>query len=316
MSDWMTVQLCAAAERPETSLFGRWWESLTAFFRIEANSGAYWALAFAAAVYLAGTWIAAKKAPAGAEQEQVPADGCAGSIRRMLIVCAGWFVLLLNPFTMGAFEKITGVSYRMVYAALAIPILPVTAWAAAKIWERCDFGTGPAADAPGRRISRPLCAALFLTAALALAGTVYPFDEKAGTIRRGDQWNEAEAGAVEAVLAEADKLKEAGQVPLLAAPKWMMDTIRRYDADILLAYGRNLWQTDALPLVNDRYSEEQIVLCQAMEAETFQAAETAELALAYGCNLIALKEPLSPAFLDNWGLSCVYEAESVYVYSR
>ncbi|MDE6420352.1 MAG: hypothetical protein K2K87_07475, partial [Lachnospiraceae bacterium] len=154
-------------------------------------------------------------------------------------------------------------------------------------------------------------------AAIALAGTVFPFDEAGGgTGRRSAQWNDAERGAFDVVLSQAERLKENGQEALLVAPKSMMETVRRYDADILLAYGRNLWQTNALFYVRDGYGEEQVRLCLSMEAESFQAEQTAELALAYGCNLIVLKEPLGASFLDNRGLSCVYESESLFVYVR
>lgn len=311
-----------------------WWESLLAFFRIESRGGAYWALAFAAAVYLVWKEFAARKTcgnagedavqdrenlPDGEEQpdggnlsdgENLPDGGKqpdseekpAAHTWRRLLVCVVWFILWMNPLTAWLFQKIMILPYRYVYASLMVPILPVIAVAAADILRRSQ--------------RRTLTTALFLVSALMLAGTVFPFDEKGGTPRRSAQWDDAERGAVETVLSEAQQFKENGQVPLLAAPKSMMDVIRRYDADILLAYGRNLWQTDALFFVYDKYTEEQVLLCQAMEAEPFQAAQTAELALAYGCNLIVLKEPLDAAFLDNRGLSCVYESERLYVYSR
>lgn len=269
-----------------------WWESLTAFFRIEARGGAYWALAFVAALYLV----------LSDQDSEHREDGCKKAMRRAFIVPVVWFFLLFNPLTAGIFEKMTGQSYRYVYAALAIPILPVIACAAA--------------DVLRRRRSHTLPVALFLAASLAFAGTVFPFDEAGGTVRRSVQWDDEESGAMETVLSEAAQMREKGQIPLLVAPKRMMDAVRRYDAGILLAYGRNLWQTDALSYVHDRYREEQILLCQSMEAENFRAAETAELAIAYGCNLIVLKEPLSTLFLDNWGISCVYESERFYVYER
>ena len=260
-----------------------WWEGLLTFFRIESRGGAYWALAFAAVVYL--VW-----------------KGNTARTRRALLVCAAWFLLWMNPLTAWLFQKIMILPYRYAYAALMVPVLPVIAIAAADILKR--------------NRGRTHTTALFLVLALMLAGTVFPFDAQGGTPRRSEQWDDAERGALGAVLSEAQRLKENGQVPLLAAPKSMMDAIRRYDADILLAYGRNLWQTDALFFVYDKYTEEQILLCQAMEAEPFRAAETAELALAYGCNLIVLKEPLDASFLDKRGLSCVYESERLYVYSR
>lgn len=280
------------------------WNSLLAFFRIETHSGAYWALAFAAAVYLAGTKIAEWKEYGNAKGDAAPdsAKMRAGKTWRVLIVLCVWFLLFMNPLTAVLFEKVTGNSYRYVYAALAVPVLPMIAYAMA--------------DILNRQKKQVLPVALLLAASLALAGTVFPFDEAGMAVKRSAQWDEAERGAFETVLSEAERLREIGQVPLLVAPKSMMDVVRRYDAEILLAYGRNLWQADALSYVNDRYREEQVLLCQAMEAEPFQAAWTAELALAYGCNLIVLKEPLSTLFLDNWGLSCVYESERFFVYER
>lgn len=287
------------------------WENLLTFFRIETRSGAYWALAFAAVVYLTGRKIVARKACVNAEVN-AENDGAAGNDAptkehgsktwRKLIVLFVWLLVFMNPLTAVLFEKVSGNFYRYVYAALTVPILPVIAYAAADIWENQKRHAG--------------LVALFLAAAIALAGTVFPFDGAGGTERRSAQWDDAERGAFDAVLSEAGRLKENGQEALLVAPKRMMETVRRYDADILLAYGRNLWQTNALFYVRDGYDEEQVRLCLSMEAESFLAEETAELALAYGCNLIVLKEPLGASFLDNRGLSCVYESESLFVYVR
>lgn len=284
------------------------WEDLLVFFRIETRSGAYWALAFAAAVYLAGTKIAARKAcvhteSGGTAGNDAPAKEHESKTWRKLIVLFVWLLVFMNPLTAALFEKVSGNLYRYVYAALAVPVLPVIAYAAADIWENQKRHAAPVA--------------LFLAAAIALAGTVFPFDEAGGgTERRSAQWDEVERGAFDVVLSEAERLKENGQEALLVAPKSMMEMIRRYDADIQLAYGRNLWQTNALFYVRDGYGEEQVRLCLSMEAEPFQAEQAAELALAYGCNLIVLKEPLGASFLDNRGLSCVYESESLFVYVR
>lgn len=288
------------------------WENLLIFFRIETRSGAYWALAFAAAVYLAGSKIAARKACVHADVN-AENGGTAGNgtpekehenkTWRKLIALFVWFLVFMNPLTAVLFEKVSGNLYRYVYAALTVPVLPVIAYAAADIWENQKRHAAPVA--------------LFLAAAIALAGTVFPFDEAGGgTERRSAQWDEAERGAFDVVLSEAERLKENGQEALLVAPKSMMEMIRRYDADIQLAYGRNLWQTNALFYVRDGYGEEQVRLCLFMEAEPFQAEQAAELALAYGCNLIVLKEPLGASFLDNRGLSCVYESGSLFVYVR
>lgn len=288
------------------------WENLLTFFRIETRSGAYWALAFAAVVYLAGTKIAARKACVNADMNvenggsagnDAPAKEHGSKTWRKLIVLFVWLLVFMNPLTAALFEKVSGNLYRYVYAALTVPVLPVIAYAAADIWENQKRHAAPVA--------------LFLAAAIALAGTVFPFDEAGGGIgRRSAQWDEAERGAFDVVLTEAERLKENGQEALLVAPKSMMEMIRRYDADIQLAYGRNLWQTNALFYVRDGYDEEQVRLCLSMEAEPFQVEQAAELALAYGCNLIVLKEPLGASFLDNRGLSCVYESESLFVYVR
>lgn len=284
------------------------WENLLAFFRTETRSGAYWALAFAAVIYLAGTRMAARKACVNAEDDDPAgngesAKGHENKAWRKLIVLFVWLLVFMNPLTAALFEKVSGNLYRYVYAALTVPVLPVIAYAAADIWEN--------------QKRHAALVALFLAAAIALAGTVFPFDEAGGgTGRRSAQWNDAERGAFDVILSEAERLRENGQEALLVAPKSMMETVRRYDADILLAYGRNLWQTNALFYVRDGYGEEQVRLCLSMEAEPFQAEQTAELALAYGCNLIVLKEPLGASFLDNRGLSCVYESESLFVYVR
>ena len=287
------------------------WENLLTFFRAETRSGAYWALAFAAVVYLAGTKIAARKACVNADVNaenndsagnEAPAKEHGSQPWRKLIVLFVWFLVFMNPLTAALFEKVSGNLYRYVYAALTVPVLPVIAYAAADIWEN--------------QKRHAHLVALFLAAALALAGTVFPFDDAGGTEKRSAQWDDAERGAFDAVLSEAERMKENGQVALLVAPKGMMEMVRRYDADILLAYGRNLWQTNALFYVRDGDGEEQVRLCLSMEAEPFLAEEAAELALAYGCNLIVLKEPIGASFLDNRGLSCVYESESLFVYVR
>lgn len=284
------------------------WENLLTFLRMETRSGAYWALALAAVLYLAGTRVVARKACVNAENDgsagdDAPAKEPGNKTWRKLIVLFVWLLIFMNPLTAVLFEKVSGNFYRYVYAALTVPVLPVIAYAAADIWENQE--------------RHAALVALFLAAAIALAGTVFPFDEAGGgTGRRGAQWDDAERGAFDVILSEAERLKEDGQTALLVAPMSMMEMVRRYDADILLAYGRDLWQTNALFYVRDGYGEEQVRLCLSMEAEPFQAEQAAELALAYGCNLIVLKEPLGVSFSDKRGLSCVYESESVFVYVR
>lgn len=284
------------------------WENLLTFLRMETRSGAYWALAFAAVLYLAGTRIVARKVCVNVENDGSAGDDAPGKepgnkAWRKLIVLFVWLLIFMNPLTAALFEKVSGNFYRYVYAALTVPVLPVIAYAAADIWENQE--------------RHAALVALFLAAAIALAGTVFPFDEAGGgTGRRGAQWDDAERGAFDVILSEAERLKEDGQTALLVAPMSMMEMVRRYDADILLAYGRDLWQTNALFYVRDGYGEEQVRLCLSMEAEPFQAEQAAELALAYGCNLIVLKEPLGVSFSDKRGLSCVYESESVFVYVR
>ncbi|MBD5468247.1 MAG: hypothetical protein HDR21_08880 [Lachnospiraceae bacterium] len=284
------------------------WENLLTFLGMETRSGAYWALALAAVLYLAGTRVVARKACVNAENDgsagdDAPAKEPGNKTWRKLIVLFVWLLIFMNPLTAVLFEKVFGNFYRYVYAALTVPVLPVIAYAAADIWENQE--------------RHAALVALFLAAAIALAGTVFPFDEAGGgTGRRSAQWDDAERGAFDVILSEAERLKEDGQTALLVAPMSMMEMVRRYDADILLAYGRDLWQTNALFYVRDGYGEEQVRLCLSMEAEPFQAEQAAELALAYGCNLIVLKEPLGVSFSDNRGLSCVYESESVFVYVR
>ncbi|MDE6421374.1 MAG: hypothetical protein K2K87_12740, partial [Lachnospiraceae bacterium] len=121
------------------------WENLLAFFRIETQSGAYWALAFAAVVYLAGTRIAARKACVNADANAEnggsagtgePAKEHGSKTWRKLIVLFVWLLVFMNPLTAALFEKVSGNLYRYVYAALTVPVLPVIAYAAADIWEQ------------------------------------------------------------------------------------------------------------------------------------------------------------------------------------
>lgn len=163
---------------------------------------------------------------------------------------------------------------------------------------------------------RTAAAVCIVALALILAGRVYPYDSRAELEKRGAAGFGPESAEITQILEQAEQMGQDGQIPLLVAPKEIMECIRRYDAGIVLAYGRNLWQTDALTCVNDRYTDEQIVLCQSMESEELPAREKAELACEYGCNLIVLKEPLGQGFLQEWNLKEVCGEENFYFYIR
>lgn len=215
-------------------------------------------------------------------------------------------VLLWNPLTARAYEMLLGRGYPLDLVSLAIPLLPFLAYAGTMLVEEGTKG-------------RPMRDRVLLVAGLVVvfmaAGTMVPFGNGKPEVGM-ETVGTADERCIEAVSDAAKELQDIGQEPLLVAPKEIMETIRRYDGSIELIYGRDLWQTDALAYLHETYPEEIILLCQRMESSEANVAQTAEAALALGCNLIVCKESLSDAFMEYQHLELYYEAQELYLYIR
>ncbi len=283
------------------------WNGLTAFYREAGSCGAYFALFAASLLCLSLTGMSREEESGvgGTLLGPVRAGERLGCGRRIAGGALVWSIVWMNPLTAMLLQKAAGLRFDYGNASLLLPVLPLIACTAAELAGRVEEGGAKRA-----------AAVIMLGAALMLAGTVYPFCPGEGLRRQGGAESAARDAEIESILAEADKLEQEGQIPFLAGPGEVMEWIRRYDARIVLAYGSNLWRTGALTYVNDRYSEEQIVLCQHMEAQEFSADETARLAYELGCNLIALREPLTETFLKERELREVFAAEGFYLYVR
>ncbi len=307
---------------------GELWNGLTAFWK-EAD-GAYISLFAAALIFCALEGVLS----GALSKSDKSARGAAGTGFRIAVCALVWSVLWMNPVTAMLVQRACGIRYGYERAFLLLPALPLIAYAAAEIAGRAEAAMPPvktagragaavppvktagragAAMPPAVRTAAAVC---IVALALVLAGRVYPYDSRAELEKWGATGFGPESAEITQILEQAEQMERDGQIPLLVAPKEIMECIRRYGAGIVLAYGRNLWQTDALTCVNDRYTDEQIVLCQSMESEELPAREKAELACEYGCNLIVLKEPLGQGFLQEWKLKEVCGEENFYFYIR
>lgn len=268
----------------------RMWNELVSFFQGTEQDGAYWGIGLLAVLFClihGGRERKYRQLVAGA----------------MCVVV----VFLLNPVTACLYERIFGVAYPISLASLAVPLLPFISYAGTML-------------IAGNVEGRPLRDRVVLVAGVALiimaAGTMVPL----GGVKRADQGDVvvdvADERCMNAVLDAAKELQGAGQEPLLIAPKEIMENIRRYDGGIRLIYGRDLWQTDALTYLHEAYPEDIVILCQRMESADVNVAQTVEMALSYGCNLVVCKEMLSDEFMEYRHLELYYEEQGLYMYVR
>lgn len=265
------------------------WNEIQTFFRIAEQGGAYASLGLLAVLFclIKGT-----------------------KQNRERRVAAGFCViafLMCNPITVYAYAKLTGQTYPLWKVTLAIPLLPLIAYC-------------------GTELTALLCEnkktwyRIAVTAALAVviltAGTIVPFSAREDLKPVKEVVYGREDEMIEQIREAAGQLRTEGAEPLLVAPKGIMNSIRRYDGQIRLVYGRNLWQTGALDYLHETYSGEAVLLCQKMESAEVNSAETAELALALGCNLIVCREELTDTFLTHHGLELFASEHSLYLYIR
>lgn len=294
------------------------WRALLAFWKEAQSGGAYVTLAFAALLFCAvsalwsgdsGGGAGAKDGSAGANDiggaETGDDGGRRGKSRRIAAGALAWCVLWMNPLTAMLVQKVLGVRYHYANVSLLLPVLPLIAYVAAEL----------VLSIKAKGAVRG--AAVFgLAAALMLAGSVYPYGARAGIEKYSEASWGADSPEIKGILEAAGELEKEGQIPFLSAPKEIMERIRRYDPDIVLVYGRNLWQPDTLNYVMDGYTEVEVALFAHMEEEAFGVQKTAMLSLSLGCNLIALQEPLDEAFLQERGLRAAYGSEGFYLYVR
>lgn len=295
------------------------WRALLAFWKEAQSGGAYVTLALAALLFCAasasrsGDSGRGARAKDGSRPEAKDTGGVetgdggvrCGKSRRIAAGALAWCVLWMNPLTAILVQKVLGVRYHYANVSLLLPVLPLIAYVAAElVLSIKEKGAVRAAAVFG------------LAAALMLAGSVYPYGARAGVEKYGEvRWG-ADSPEIKGILEAAGELEKEGQIPFLSAPKEIMERIRRYDPGIVLVYGRNLWQPDTLNYVMDGYTEVEVALFGHMEGEVFGAQKAAMLSLSLGCNLIALKEPLDEAFLQERGLRAAYVSEGFYLYVR
>lgn len=266
------------------------WNEMVSFFRGMEQEGSYYGIGLLAVLFCL--------IYEGAEKKR----------RRFVAIFICVFtVLLCNPITARVYGAVFGVAYPIGWVSLAIPLLPFLAYTGTLLIMTVIQ-------------KRPVRDRVIMTAGLVLvimaAGTMVPWSGREKPETGMVVTYAADSRCMVAVMDAAKELEKAGQEALLIAPKEMMESIRRYDGSIELIYGRDLWQTDALPYLHETYPEEIIILCQQMESADANVAQTVEMALAFGCNLVVCREALSDTFLEYQHLELYYEEQGLYLYVR
>lgn len=274
------------------------WNELTAFWTSAQQNSVCLALALAAAVFCL-----------------IYGGRQALGIRRAAAGFLGIWLFFYNPLTVFIYERIFGKVYPFTTLYTGMPFLPLLAGVGAVLIVR-----------NGRRGRDKLVLTAGLIVAIFLSGNLMPFAFVEGTGSTDSDIAIAgtagividvsgqEENLLQAVRDAAQELRELNMEPLLVAPKEILEDIRRLDGRIPLAYGRDLWHAQALAYLHETYDETQILLYQKMESPDAETAETAEYAIAMGCNLLVFREELETAFARAHHLWLYGEGEGLYFY--
>jgi len=266
------------------------WNEIVTFFRMMEQNGAYYGIGLLAVLFCLMYKGADKK-----KNIVIALGGCLMA------------VALCNPVTVLLYEKIFGDTGALAVLTPAIPLFVLVSYVGTEIF---------VAVSVGRRCREKWFIAVVLGMVIMVAGTVVPWSDREDLAKRAEMPYDKDEPMMAAVQDAAAELTEAGQGPLLVAPKEIMESVRRYNPQICLVYGKDLWQADALPYLHESYPAEKIILCQEMESPEANVAQTVELALAQGCNLIVCREALPESFSEYHQLELYAQAEELYLYVR
>ena len=268
------------------------WNELTAFWMSSRQRSVCLALALAAAVFIL-----------------VNEDKQMSVLKQMAAGFLGICLIFYNPLIAFIYEKVSGKYYPFAKLGLGLPFLPFLAAAGAVLLVKIGRNKrDKLVLAAGFVLTAFLSGNLVLFASVDSAGNsaVDPYDSELSSAQ-GESMQQMIRNA-------AQELRELGAAPLLVAPKEIMEEIRRLDGSIVLAYGRDMWQTQALSYLHETYDEEQILLCQMMESKDAEAADVAEYAITAGCNLFVAREELDSTFAQAHHLWLFGEEQGLYLY--
>ncbi len=194
-----------------------------------------------------------------------------------------------------------------VAVGMSITLLPFLAYVGMEFF---------AAVSKGRKRFEKWIVALALLLVIMVAGTVVPWSGRKDIAKRAETEHGSEYIMTMHVQEAAAGVRAAGQEPLLVAPKEIMESVRLHAPEICLVYGRDLWEPETLSYLHESYPAEVVILCQSMESAEGNVAETVEMALAQGCNLVVCREPLTVTFTEYHGLECYAQESGFYLYVR
>lgn len=197
------------------------------------------------------------------------------------------------------FVRLTGVGQ----AGLALLLIPVFLVISYTVTLLCTAG-----QKAGRKWLCALCCVVLI----ALGGTVVPYHSPALKTKYADQ---NVLAVVEAVSAQKAFLE--GPVVLLGQEE-IMECARRYDGELELLYGKDMWMPEANTAVADVYSQDAVFLYERMKNDYLYPEEMARLAGRLGCNVLVLREKLSPGSQEygEWVLAAQIPGYVVYRISK
>lgn len=164
----------------------------------------------------------------------------------------------------------------------------------------------------GQNLGRKWLCALCCVVLIALGGTVVPYHSPALKTKYA---NQNVLAVVEAVSAQKAFLE--GPVVLLGQEE-IMECARRYDGELEFLYGKDMWMPEANTAVADVYSQDAVFLYERMKNDYLYPEEMARLAGRLGCNVLVLREKLSPGSQEygEWVLAAQIPGYVVYRISK
>lgn len=183
---------------------------------------------------------------------------------------------------------------------LLLPLLPMIAYAAVQLCEA------------QHTVQRKWMCIGSCVLLIALSTTVLPYQSPALKAKYADRNVKA---VIEAVIAQKAELDEP---VVLLGQQEIMESARRYDGEIELLYGKDMWMPTANTAVADLYPQDYVYLYERMKTDYQYPEEMAQLAERFGCNVLVLREKLSPhtAEYDRWQLAAQIPGYVVYRISK
>lgn len=234
-------------------------------------------------------WMLQQDSEAAQEREKVLIGYGALSLLFMLFPPVVWFISVKA----GAVEE-------MGDFLLLLPLLPVIAYTCTRL---C---------LSQQTVRRKWLCVLSTALVIALSGTVIPYHAPALKSKYADKH------VREAIAAVSSQKEILSEPVVLLGQQEIMEDARRFDGEIRLLYGKDMWMAEANTAVADGYPQDYVYIYERMKTDYQYPAEMARLAGRFGCNVLVLraKIPQESEEYDKWILAAKVPGYVVYRISK